>query len=216
MLEKMKSLRPRQLQVVAWTVSITAAVLAIIAWGQGNNWKLAGISTYQIFPVFGLLAFSLMWSHYIAVAARLYFKIDKGVLSKYFEFTSLAVLAAILLHPGLLAWQAWRDGLGLPPGSEIHYVAPMLGVYVVLGIIALTVFLAYEFRRKFGDRPWWKYVSYASDGAMFLILIHSLKLGSQLQAGWFRTVWYFYGITLLGCLVYIYSQKAKTKPIGQN
>lgn len=190
---------------------MTSVLIAIVAWGQGNNWKLVGISTYQLFPLFGLLAFSLMWSHYVAAALRLYFKIDRTVLAKYFEFTSLGVLAAILLHPGLLAWQAWRDGMGLPPASQVRYVSPMLGVYVVLGIIAYIIFLSYEFRRKFGQKSWWKYVAYASDSAMFLILLHSLKLGSQLQAGWFRTIWYFYGLTLFGSLVYIYYLKFKPK-----
>lgn len=203
---------PKRLQIIAWTISLVAVMTAVVAWGQGNNWKLAGLSTYQIFPMFGLLAFSLMWSHYIAAATRLYFKIDKVVLSKYFDFTSMAVLAAILLHPGLLAYQAYRDGLGLPPGSEIRYEPPMLAIYVILGIISYTIFLAYEFRRKFGTRPWWKYVAYASDTAMFLILIHSLKLGSQLQSGWFRIVWYFYGITLFAALVYIYYLKFQPKP----
>lgn len=200
-------MKPKNLQLVAWTTTLTAATLAFIAWGQGNGWRFAGLSLYQLFPLFGLLAFSIMWSHYIAAATRLFFKIDRQTLIKYFDFTSMAVLASILLHPGLLAYQAYRDGTGLPPGSQIRYVAPMLAGYVIIGIIAYVVFLAYEFRRKFGSRSWWKYVAYASDASMFLVLIHALKLGSQLQEGWFRTVWYFYGVTLFAALVYIYYLK---------
>lgn len=203
----MTTLKPRQLQIIAWSLSVLVVVLALTAWVQGFGGRFADLTFYQVFPVFGLIAFSLMWSHYIAAVLRLYFKIERGVLAKYFEFTSLAVLASILLHPGLLAWQAYRDGNGLPPGSEVRYVSPMLGLYVVLGIISYTVFLTYELRRKFGSRPWWKYVAYASDTAMLLIVIHSLKLGGNLQAGWFRAVWYFYGVTLLGALGYIYYLK---------
>lgn len=200
-------MKARQLQIIVWTIFTSVVVLALVAWGQGNGWKLTHLGFYQIFPLFGLLAFSMMWSHYMAVVLRLYFKIEPKALKTYFESTSMAVLAAILLHPGLLGWQAWRDGLGLPPGSQISYVAPKLGLYVVLGMIAYFAFLSFELRRKYGSKPWFKYISYASDTAMLLIIIHSLRLGSQLQAGWFRTVWYFYGLTLLSALAYIYARR---------
>ncbi len=200
------------MQYVAWGMALGAVTLAVIAWGQGFGWQFSGLSTYQIFPIFGLLAFSLMWSHYMAAALRMYFKLDRAVLKTYFEVTSLAVLAAIITHPGLLAWQLWRDGSGLPPGSELHYVAADKSIWIVFAMVSLFIFLAYEFRRQFGQKPWWKFVQYASDIAIFLILLHALNLGTQLQSGWFRAVWYFYGVTLLGAIVYIYSQKFKKKP----
>lgn len=197
-------MKAKQLQVIVWTMFTTVVLVAFVAWGQGNGWKLTHLGFYQIFPLFGLLAFSMMWSHYMAACLRLYTKLESTALKQYFETTSLAVLGAILLHPGLLAWQAWRDGMGLPPGSEIHYVAPKLGLYVVLGITAYTLFLTFELRRKYGAKPWFKYVSYGSDAAMLFIVVHSLKLGSHLQVGWFRIVWYFYAVTLLAGLAYIY------------
>jgi hypothetical protein len=200
-------MKERNLQLFAWGVSLAALAVAIIAWGQGIRWKFSDLSTYQIFPVFGLAAFSLMWSHYIASVTRQYFALDKAVLRAYFEATSLAVLIAILIHPGLLTWQLWRDGLGLPPGSELNYVQSSLRWAVLLGMTALLVFVAYEFRRKFGGRKWWKYVQYATDAAMLMIFIHALNLGGQLQSGWFRGVWYFYGVTLIGSLAYTYYKK---------
>ena len=204
-------MKARYLQIFAWTISILAVVLAVVAWGQDNRWQLTGLSFYQVFPVFGLLAFSLMWAHYAMSALRQFLKLDGLVLRSYFEVTSLMVLAAILLHPGLLAWQLWRDGLGLPPGSEINYVSPSMGIYVVIAMVSLLIFLAYELRRMYGNRPWWKYVQYASDVAIFLILIHSLKLGSQLQVGWLRPIWYFYGITLAISLAYTYLLKYQNR-----
>lgn len=198
-------MKARDLQIVAWGMSSTAVILAVAAWGQDNSWRVE--SSYQLFPLFGLLAFSLMWSHYVAAALRLHFKLDRAVLKTYFETTSLGVLAAILLHPGLLAYQLWRDGLGLPPGSELNYLGPDMMIYILIAMISLVVFLAYEFRRIYGQKPWWKYVQYASDAAILLILLHSLKLGSQLQTGWLRTVWYFYGLSLAAALSYIYFDK---------
>lgn len=192
-------------------MSLGAVVLAIFAWGASYDWKISELSTYELFPVFGLVAFSLMWSHYVAAALRLHFGLDKSVLSNYFEVTSLAVLAAILLHPGLLAWQLWRDGLGLPPGSELNYAGSRMKMTVLLGMIALVVFLAYEFRRAFDQKSWWKYVQYGSDAAILLIVIHSLKLGTHLQTGWFKTVWLFYAVSLLISIAYIYYRKATNK-----
>ncbi len=203
----MKTLTPRQLQLTAWLLSATVVIVAIAAWYRGYAVSLGEVSIYQFFPVFGLIAFSLMWSHYIAAALRVHTELDKEVLHDYFEATSAIVLFAILLHPGLISWQLWKDGFGLPPGSELTYVGPMLAAYIIIAIISLCVFLVYELRRIFADRPWWKYVSFASDGAMILIFFHALKLGGLLQKGWFQKLWWFYGVTLIGSMGYIYTQK---------
>jgi hypothetical protein len=73
--------------------------------------------------------------------------------------------------------------------------------------VSLLVFLAYECRRKFDHRPWWRFVGYATDIAILAIFYHGLRLGSQLQAGWLLGVWFFYGITLIISLAYIYYKK---------
>ncbi len=194
----------------AWALSLVVLILAIYVWGQSLSWQIFAVPTYQLFPVFGLVAFSLMWVHYIVSALRQYFGIDRSVTAFYFEVTSWMVLAAILLHPSLLIWQLWRDGLGLPPGSyEMVY-----GWATLLGTGALFVFLAYEFRRKFGKRSWWKYMQYLSDVAMLVIVYHALRLGTQLQVHWFRSVWYFYAGTLIIALIYIYSQKFEARQLA--
>lgn len=203
----------QQLKLTAWALSVLAVVLAVVAWGQGFAWQFGGLSLYQIFPLFGLVGFSLMWSHYIAGALRVYFKLPSGVLGSYFPVTSGIVLFAIIFHPSLLAYQLWRDGLGLPPSSELHYLSSDVTLYIVIAMFALAIFLAYELHRFYGKRSWWKYVQYASDVAMWLIFVHALKVGQQLQTGWFRFVWFIYGISLLAALIYTYKDKF-TKPIA--
>lgn len=200
-------LNEKQLQIFAWGLSGLVSLVAIYAWGQLYDWDIAGLSTYQLFPLFGLLAFSLMWSHYIVAVARLYSAIDSSVTKPYFEATSFVVLVAILLHPGLLAWQLWRDGAGLPPASELEYVVPALRGLVVLGMTAWLVFLAYELRRWLKTKAWWKYVQYLNDLAMLAIYYHGLKLGSHLGGGWFRGVWLFYGLSFIVALIFIYSRR---------
>lgn len=197
------------MQIFAWTTSIVVTLLAFVSWGQDLDWQLLGLNIYQIFPLLGLVAFSLMWGHYVTIAMHLYFKTGLTELRSYFRITGTIVLGAILLHPGLIIWQLWRDGLGLPPGSTKNYVAPGMGLFVTIAVISLFIFLAYEFRSKFGKKPWWKFVQYANDLAMILIFIHGLRLGSQIQEGWFRTVWIFYGLALATAFAYIYYRKYK-------
>ncbi len=200
----------QRLNIIAWILSGLVMVIAFLAWGQSFSWQFSHLDSFRIFPILGLTAFSLMWGHYIMSAARQYLAVPKQALHRYFEVTSLAVLTAILLHPGLLWWQLWRDGLGLPPGSYLnHYVAPSLRWAAILGTISLFIFLGYEFRRLFSTRSWWHYVEYATDAAIIAIYIHALKLGTQLQSGWFKLVWWFYGLTLLISLIYIYYRRFK-------
>lgn len=195
----------KQLKIVAWTISTSVAAIAFIAWASQMNWKFNSLSTYSLFPLLGLLAFSLMWSHYIVSVIRRKLGFKKESLQNYVEITSLIVLLLILLHPGLLIWQLWRDGFGLPPGSYLeNYVAPGLKWVVVLGTLSLVAFLAYELRRWFSEKSWWRYVSYVGDVAMLGIFYHGLRLGSTLQSGWYNTVWMLYGITLVGALIYIH------------
>jgi hypothetical protein len=196
--------RQKLLEYGAWGLSLLTMVIAFVAWGDKLHWKFNHLSTYSLFPLFGLLAFGLMWSHYAAAVARKATDEDKTILKQYFDTTSLAVLACLLLHPGLLIWQLWRDGYGLPPTSYEAYVAKGAVWVAILGSISLLVFLAYEFHRIYGDRKWWKYVQYASDIAMLAILYHGLRLGSTLHRNWLTVIWYIYGVSFISALVYLY------------
>jgi hypothetical protein len=202
--QPVKALSGRQLNVLAAVLSGLVVALAIIAWGQSYRWHVLGTSAYILFPIFGLVAFSLMWAQYLVSALRRYLKVDGQLLENYFAASSFVVLVAILLHPGLLIWQLWRDGQGLPPNSELHYVLPSLQWVVILGMINLTILLLYELRRLFAKHNWWRWFSFVVDIVMFSIFYHALRLGTQLQHGWYRTVWWFYGVTLLGAIIYIY------------
>lgn len=203
----MSKIAPNQLAIGAWLLSAVVTLTALIAWWTMYNGRI--VSTYQLFPLFGLLAFSLMWAHYMVAVAKMHTKADKNELKAYFEITSLVVLVAILLHPGLLIWQLWHDGFGLPPNSYLEFYGEGAKLAILAGTVSWAAFIAYEFRRKFKEKSWWKYVQYASDGAMILIFLHALRLGDHLQAGWFRFVWFFYGVTLVMALLYMYDDKLR-------
>ena len=190
--------------------------MAVISWGGYYGWRFLPVDLYHVFPLLGLLAFSLMWSHYMAGTLRELLGLDKRVLARYFQSTSLAVLVLICLHPGLLIYQRFRDGYGLPPHSYETYVAHGLGWVTILGSANLLVLLAYEFHRKFGTRSWWHYVATAGDLVMLSIFYHALRLGQQLQGGWFRYVWWFYGVTLTLVLARKYSKRFQERHPAAN
>lgn len=191
---------------IGWGLSAVVSILAIIDWGCSFAWQFKGLSTYQIFPIFGLLAFSIMWSHYMmGLINRLVF--PKAQLKSYFRWTGYLVLLFIVLHPGLLIYQRFRDGFGLPPGSYESYVMPSMAWITLLGSVCLLIFLAFELHRWFGKRSWWKYVVYTGDAAMVAIFYHGLQLGSQTHSGWYKTVWLFYGVSLILVLGYNYAGK---------
>lgn len=195
-------------QIAAYSLSALVCIIAVVAWGQDYNWQFSPLTAYQLFPLLGILAFSIMWSHYVAGAARELLGISKDSLVRYFRYTGYAVLLLICLHPGLLILQRFRDGYGLPPGSYESYVAPGLGWVTLLGTVSFFVFIAYEFHRKFGQRSWWHWVMEAGDIAMLAIFYHGLRLGGQLMNdGWFRTVWIFYGLILVAVLARSYFHK---------
>ncbi len=199
----------RSSQVIAWSLSIIVSIIAIVSWASYYQWKLWPTTPYQIFPVLGLLAFSILWSHYMIITLREVRSVKKQVLVNYFRWTGYVVLVLICLHPSLLIYQRYKDGYGFPPHSYESYVAPGLGWVTLLGTASLLVFLAFELRRFFDKYAWWKYVVDLSDIAMLAIAYHGLRLGTQLQQGWFRIVWLFYFVTLIAALVYKYMNRLK-------
>jgi len=191
-----------------WALSIIVAGLAVFVWGDSLAWRFSDLSIYQVFPLLGLLAFSIMWSHYMAGFMHKTF-LKNVTYGRYYLWTSYAVLVAILLHPGLLAYQRYRDGFGLPPSSETSYVMPGLGWIVVLGMTSLLVFLAFELHRWFDKKSWWQVVPRLGDAAMVAIFYHGLRLGTQTHITWFRTIWIIYGVTLILVLLYSYALRIR-------
>lgn len=190
------------LRLFAWGLAILVSTMAVFAWGQSYRWRLGSLGILQIFPLLGLLAYSLMWAHYLTSFVRTQLGLERIVLKTYLEVTSFVVLVCIVLHPGLLVFKLWQNGLGLPPSSYFTYVGKGLAPAVTLGSISLMIFLAYELRRKFAKSSWWKCVVWANAAAMIAIFVHGLKLGGQLMGGWYRGVWLFYGVLLISLFVY--------------
>jgi hypothetical protein len=199
------------LQAFSWVLGAGVIAVAITAWSEV---RLTGreLTAYDFFPVLGLSAFGLMWTHYVTGALRRILKQPPSTLRVYFAVTSWIVLALILLHPGIFVTKLWLDGLGLPPVSYLTlYQDTFMRIALLLGTLSLLTFLAFELRRKYSKASWWKYVEYANVAAMFAILYHGFTLGQELSLSWLRGVWLFYTVTLAATVVYneIYKRRVK-------
>ncbi len=199
-------------QLISWFLVAVVCAIAVAAWGSSNAWRIFPLNAYPVFPLLGITAYSLMWTQYCASSLRNMWGLAPDTLKTFSHITSRVVLVLICLHPGILIYKRYQDGFGLPPGSYTHYVSPGLGWITLLGTVSLITLIALEFSR-FGQRfGWWKYVLIAGDLAMIAIAYHGLRLGSQLQSeDWFRSIWIFYGLTLLFMIGYKYYQSSAGK-----
>lgn len=188
-------------------ISLILLVLPVIAWAQVYEAQLKNPDIYTVYPLFGLVAFTMMFGHVLTATLARLVHVELVEFKAYYRATGLVVLACLLLHPGLFVWQLHRDGYGLPPFSYLEFVGPDQRIFVLMSSIAFVIFLLFELKRWFGGRSWWHIVERSSDAAMILIFFHALFLSTQTQLAWFRVVWVVYGILLGSCLVYAYLQR---------
>lgn len=202
----------RVLRLSVWSLVAVVGIAAVAVWYGQRLADGQALTVYGLFPLFGLLAFSLMWTHYIAGALRRLLGVPKTAMSRYSAVTSWAVLFLILLHPGLFWWQLGQDGYGWPPISHLSvYTGEPARFALLLGTLALLAFLAFELHRKYADRRWWRWVEYANIGAMAAIWAHALILGGELSVLWYKLIWYGYGVSFVAAVLYIYRYERRKK-----
>ncbi len=201
----MSSFIQKHISLIAWKIAGVSLLLAIVVWGSMLDWDFTGLfeTTYAIFPLLGLIAFSFMWGHYIVWALRDMSGATEDQTKLYTSITQAIVLLALLLHPGLLIWQLFQDGYGLPPQSYVAAYSEALAPFILLGTLSLFAFLAYELKRWLETKKIWKVILGANHIAMVLIIIHAFKLGTHVQSGWFRGVFVFYALTLIATYIYL-------------
>lgn len=183
---------------------VTAGLLATacIAWAEPFEGKLWPMSPYALTPLVDMLAFTL-----VCVFGMVH--LVRTRLGRYGTVVARVVtgmtLLAIVLHPGLLFWQLWRDGYGLPPLSYLHFYTDdqLIGVSIGTAGYALTgaVLVWYLWRQQrltYGPML----VLVAGGAGMFW---YSLLINVFVQESWFATVWVGYGIlfalTMVGSLL---------------
>jgi hypothetical protein len=183
-----------------WGLGFFALALPLVAWGQARSWHIS-LSSYAVFPLLGMWAWMVMWTHYAYGGLRLvYPSLERNTL--YSKLSGWVVLGCILAHPGLLAIQQWQSVQELPPTSFINYVGQSMQPFVFFGTVSLIIFLAFDIlrtkRHKSGKvKSSWRWVSLLQIMAMILIFVHAIKLGQHLQTDWMQLVWVACGCLLI-------------------
>lgn len=195
-----------------WLGGFLTAAAALAVWTQVRIIPGGELTLYDLFPIFGLIAFGLMWTHFIFGALRRYVNAEKPQPYTYGTVSSGIVLAMVILHPVLLWTLLYLDGFGLPPLSYITVYSTQL-VAIACGSIGLGIFLAYEFKKLFGNKPWWKFIEYLQIVGITAIFYHALELGGELDVLWFRTLWWLYFISFVISVVYTYNYEIRKRRV---
>jgi hypothetical protein len=189
-------------KLITYSIYILAGLAVLYpVWVCVSNMPWAWDATLPgtIFPVFGLAAFALLWLHIVGPALRPW--LDQFVnFEKFLRKTSPFILAFMLLHPLLLLTSF---GFRFPEIFTAYEADD-----VVLGMVGLIFLLTFDIgemlrKREFVVRHWNKILLISSIGFV-LIFFHSLALGDDLQAGFLRYLWMFYGATGILAIAYNY------------
>jgi len=193
-----------KLRFLPWLLAALAVGLSLSGHFAERNWYFS-FEAYSLFPLFGLIAFSLMWSHYAVDFLQRLFRFEPD--NMYLPVTRYLVLFSLLMHPGLLAYAQWQAGFGFPPASLLLYAGMGLVLFILIGMLSWLIFLSFELHRWFRDRAWFVWIQVANAIAMLLIVLHAIELDHPM--GWFRYLWYFYGLTMAIFLLKEYYDKAR-------
>jgi len=179
---------------------IPIVVLPLYIWGNQLSWSLDAISALTVFPLLGLVAFSIMWWHFLLGFVK---DIEPSFekIKALHKTSSILVFLLIILHPILLSAYSLANNLPGPPAAYYNYVVSSKAVFVTYGILALTIFLLYDVAHWLKTKPWveknWLIIDAIDDVAFMAIFFHSMAIGQHLQSGWFRYVWIFYGVSAI-------------------
>jgi hypothetical protein len=166
------------------------------------NWGLDSTLIFNLFPLFGLAAFALLWLHVIGAAFEPWLRKHIN-FEGFVESTSSLILVLMLLHPLFLL---------IGTNFSVNNIFLTYGKpYILVGATGLLLLLTYDIGKALREREFfirhWNKVLFVSTVGFILIFFHSLELGSDLQSGALRIVWIFYGVTAIISATYVYILK---------
>ncbi len=181
--------------------SALAVVIPIAIHIRNVSWGDSSL-TAALFPVFGLLAFTLLWLHAISGVFEEWLR-ERFNFDSFIHWSALVILISIILHPLLL--------LILVRFNIEAILTSIRNPWILAGVTGLTLLLTYDIgkalkRHDFFVRHWNKILIISNIG-FILIFFHSLNIGHTLQTGFMRELWIFYGVTAILALIYTYGFK---------
>ena len=179
-----------------------AAVIYPIGVRFGNlTWSPDPIHlSANLFPFFGILPFTLLWLH--SLAGLYYQWLDHYIdLDQFIHITASIILVCLIAHPLLIL-----ASLDFSISNTFIYYGK---TYIWLGIIGWLLLIIYDITRplkicRFFSKNWTSILVISNIGFV-ITFFHSLALGSDLQSGFLRYVWIFYGVTAIIALTYTYA-----------
>lgn len=166
----------------------------------GNiSWFFSLTVIFNLFPLFGLAAFTLLWLHAISGAFEPW-------LRKYIDFdqfvwiTSILIFICIILHPLILLINV---GFNFSPIFLYGKLSIWLAIIGWLLLIVYDIGKLLKKKYRFFARNWNKILLISNIGFL-LTFFHSLGIGDDLQSGPLRIIWIFYGITAIIAIIWTY------------
>ncbi|MEK7138259.1 MAG: hypothetical protein AAB787_01995 [Patescibacteria group bacterium] len=164
-----------------------------------RKWVFDSTFLPSLFPLFGILAFVLLWLHAISGAFEPW-------LRKYIDFdqfvqnTSLVIFVCIILHPLLLL---------IPVSFNSTPIFTYGSLYIWLAIIGWLLLITYDIGKLLKKKyiffvQNWNNILLISNIGFILTFFHSLGVGDDLQSGLLRIIWIFYGVTAILAIIYTY------------
>jgi hypothetical protein len=191
----------KQLVIIGATLAV---ILPIFAHIRNVSWGDSSL-VISLFPIFGLLAFTLLWLHAMSGVFEEWLR-ERFNFDAFVHWTALIILVSMLLHVFMLLTLIKFD---LPSLFEHSPVA------MTLGLIGFILLLTYDIGKLFKKREFfsrnWNSILIISTIGFILIFFHSLMIGSDLQSGWLRWLWIFYGVTAILATIYTYGIKRYLK-----
>jgi len=204
-----------------WFILFCAIVMLIPVyfWLSLISWNLSSVNLYYLFPLLGMLAFSLMWIQTVVGTFDNKFG-QIFSLERFYSITGLSVLILFVSHPLLASFAQWRSGSGLLLQSLFNLVESDNKIFLILGMTAFTIFILYEFVPRLSKfdiirkiAPVFQWLSYLG---VILVWIHSINLGTHLQTGALKYIWMFYGISAIAMFLYSQVYLRFASKIGEN
>lgn len=148
-----------------------------------------------IFPLFGLYGFTLIWVQIMLGSnMRFWVKIWPKVL-KFHQYEGVAAFILVLIHVSLIIIT-----YGFEKYLGASFLPENLRIYGILGSLAFLLLVisvnAALFRKTRFLREHWRSLHYLNYSIFFLVLVHSLSLGSDTRPTLLRYLWYFFGLTV--------------------
>lgn len=189
------------LLVVVWLAILLTPPLVFINRSTPETFSHLG----TIFPFFGLIAFTLVWSQ---IMLGSFMRPLEKLFPNIFPFhiaQGLTALGFAFLHPILLVGSFYPDQLN--QYFEYHFIPASMKGYVYLGqasTILLLIGVAAGLLRNWPPLKkswhWFHLVHYV---VFFFIFFHSWNLGSDLQtSALLRGLWIFFFVTVVIGILY--------------